>query len=183
MYQKTCTSPAQVIREQLVKRATKTMANYWFIKQNPYQVTNETQMRNFILTQQVVTCPFGHFSEFTQNVISKKYNDENTIWSSKNQDKKFIDEIEIDDIILISFRKEKCILAKITSDPIENFDTGLFVSRHGQSHPYSKIEIINNTTNEPFRPVVRRIEIIKELTFKSSIRRSLCKTDSFKSHI
>jgi hypothetical protein len=100
------------------------------------------------MTQQVVTCPFGHFSEFTQNVISREYNTKHTIWPSRNQDKRFIDEIKIDDIILISFKKEKCILAKIISVSIENFNTGLFVSRHGQSHPYNKIEIINNTTND-----------------------------------
>ena len=147
------------------------MVEYWCIKQNPYQYTDETQMKNFIMNQQVVTCPFGHFEEFTKNVISRKYNKDNLIWSSRNQDKTFIESVKINDIILIPFRHEKCIFAKIISDPIENFETGLFVSRHS-----NKIEIMRNKTIEPFRPIVRRIQIIKETNINPGLRWSICKS-------
>ena len=35
---------------------------FWVLRQNPCANTNQEQMRNFIITQQFITCPFGVLS-------------------------------------------------------------------------------------------------------------------------
>lgn len=71
-----------------------------------------------------------------------------------SQDRKFIEDIKIGDIVLIPFAGLKeCILAKITSEPIYAVDTGLFTT-------ITKGEIDISYGETPFRPVGRKIEII-----------------------
>lgn len=127
--------------------------NFWSIRQNPYTKTNQTQMRDFILSQSVVTCPFGHIGHGRNNVIDRVYNETNSL----SQDRKFIEDIKIGDIIVIPFAGLKeCILAKIVTDPIYAIDTGLF-----HTSTFNKDGI--NLTEEgdtPFCPVGRKIEII-----------------------
>jgi hypothetical protein len=125
--------------------------NFWSIRQNPYAKTNQNQMRDFILSQNVVTCPFGHIGNGRNNVIDGVYNERN----SMSQDRKFIEEVKIGDIVLIPFAGLKeCILAKIISEPIYAVDTGLFTTT-------TKGEIeISEEGDMPFRPVGRKIEII-----------------------
>lgn len=127
--------------------------NFWSIRQNPYANTNQAQMRDFILSQSVVTCPFGHIGNGRNNVIDGVYNERNSL----SQDRKFIEDIKIGDIIVIPFAGLKeCVLAKIISEPIYAIDTGLFYSA-----TYSKVGI--NLTEQgdlPFRPVGRKIEIL-----------------------
>jgi len=125
---------------------------FWTLRQNPYANTNQKQMRELILSQNIVTCPFGHLNEGRNNVLNGVYNEE----QSHSQDRKFIENMNIGDIILIPFAGLKeCILARIISEPIYCLDTGLFTSmRHG------KIQVTNEG-DTPFRPVGRKIQIIR----------------------
>jgi len=109
-------------------------------------------MRDFILSQSVVTCPFGHIGHGRNNVIDGIYNETN----SRSQDRKFIEDIKIGDIIIIPFAGLKeCVLAKIISEPIYAIDTGLFYSS------FNKDGIdLTEQGDTPFRPVGRKIEII-----------------------
>lgn len=125
--------------------------NVWSIRQNPYSNTNQRQMRDLILSQNVITCPFGHIGEGRNNVIDGIYNEKNSL----SQDRKFIEDVKIGDIVLIPFAGLKeCILAKITSEPIYGIDTGLFTTMSAEGIALSA------DGETPFRPVGRNIEII-----------------------
>ena len=125
---------------------------FWSLRQNPYANTNQRQMCEFIISQNIVTCPFGHLNIERNNVINGVYNEE----QSRSQDRKFIENMNIGDIILIPFAGLKeCILARIVSEPIYGVDTGLFTSiRDG------KIQVTNEG-DTPFIPVGRKIQIIR----------------------
>jgi hypothetical protein len=124
---------------------------FWCLRQNPYANTNQIQMREFIISQKIVTCPFGHLSDERNNVIDGNYNEE----ISNSQDRKFIENINIGDIIIIPFAGiMECILARVTSEPIYGFNTNMFSIRLN-----NMIQLSNNE-GIPFRPVARRIEII-----------------------
>ena len=127
---------------------------FWSLRQNPYANTNQRQMREFIISQNIVTCPFGHLNIERNNVINGVYNEE----QSHSQDRKFIENMNIGDIILIPFAGLKeCILARIVSEPIYGVDTGLFTSvRDG------KIQVTHEG-DTPFRPVGRKIQIISKV--------------------
>jgi hypothetical protein len=135
---------------------------FWSIRQNPYANTNQKQIRELIISQNIVTCPFGHLNEGRNNVINGVYNEE----QSNSQDRKFIENINIGDIILIPFKGLKeCIYARIVSEPIYGIDTGLFTSMRD-----GKIQVTTNG-DTPFRPVGRKIQIIrKDLIFKDKRR-------------
>ncbi len=80
------------------------------------------------------------------------YNEE-----SNSQDRRFIEELQQGDIVLIPFAKRRqCILARIVSEPQYAIDTGLFTTIH-----HGKISI--STKGEtPFRPVGRKIQMIRD---------------------
>jgi hypothetical protein len=126
---------------------------FWSLRQNPYANTNQTQMRELIISQSIVTCPFGHFNEARNNVINGVYNEE----QSHSQDRKFIENMNIGDIILIPFAGlSECIIARIVSEPIYGVDTGLFTSMiDGKIH-------VTNEGDTPFIPVGRKIQIIRK---------------------
>ena len=126
---------------------------FWAIRQNPFANTNQRQMRELIISKNIVTCPFGHLDEARNNVINGVYNEEH----SHSQDRKFIENINIGDIILIPFAGLKeCILARIVSEPIYGIDTGLF-----SSMLYGKLQLTNEGIIS-FRPVGRKIHIIRD---------------------
>jgi hypothetical protein len=130
---------------------------FWALRQNPYANTDQCQMRNFIISQNTVTCPFGHLNEERNNVINGSYNEEHPEWKSHSQDRKFIENMNIGDIILVSFAGlRECILARIISQPIYGIDTGLFTSKRDGT---VQISIKGDT---PFRPVGRKIQIIRK---------------------
>jgi len=131
---------------------------FWSIRQNPYANTNQRQMRELIISQNIVTCPFGHLNNERNNVINGVYNEE----QSHLQDRKFIENMNIGDIILIPFAGlRECILARIVSEPIYGVDTGLFTSIYD-----GQISLTNEGIT-PFRPVGRKIHIIRtDVIFK-----------------
>ena len=125
---------------------------FWCLRQNPYGNTNQKHMRELIISQNIVTCPFGHLDDLRNNVINGVYNEE----QSQSQDRKFIENMNIGDIIIIPFAGLKeCILGRIVSEPIYGYDSGLFTSMID-----GKIQVTNEG-NIPFRPVGRKIEIIR----------------------
>lgn len=129
---------------------------FFSIRQNPGSRTNQLQMRDLIISQSIVTCPWaGGGGLETKKVTNHIYNETHHCWSSKGQDRKFIEDINIGDIIVIPFKDIKyCIVARIKSDPIYNYDTGLFyVNINGER------KILHNGEIQ-YLPVVRKIEII-----------------------
>ena len=134
---------------------------YWVLRQNYGQKTDQTQMKNLILNQKCVTCPWGGWGAQRQNVIDGIYNDKSIARPggrlSKGQDRRFVEEMNIGDIILIPFAKKNgCIVARITSNVQYSIDTGLCWTEHDDHITLSE------TGDLPFRPVGRRIEIIKD---------------------
>ena len=130
---------------------------YWSLRQNPYVNTNQAQMREIILSQHFVSCPFGHITEECKNNIQTGlYNAE-----AKSQDKKFIENMNVGDIVLIPFAGIKeCILARIVSEPIYSVETGLFANKdvHDGKITFSTRPESEEATG--FRPIGRQIEII-----------------------
>jgi predicted Mrr-cat superfamily restriction endonuclease len=94
--------------------------NFWVLRQNYAEITNQTDMKSMILSQKFVTCPWGGWGLARQNVIDGIYNAKTSDISgrhSSNQDKKFVETIQIGDIVLIPFANSKeCIICKIVSD-------------------------------------------------------------------
>lgn len=136
--------------------------NFWILRQNYAEITNQTDMKNLILSQKFVTCPWGGWGLPRQNVIDGIYNAKTSDRSgrhSSNQDRKFVEKIKIGDIVLIPFASRKeCIIGRIVSDVDYCIDTGLYWSEQG-----SQIKISdNNTEGLSFKPVGRRIEILSE---------------------
>ena len=135
--------------------------NCWVLRQNYGSKTDQLQMKNLIVSQKCVTCPWGGWGPERQNVIDGIYNDKTITGPrgrlSKGQDRRFVNEMNIGDIILIPFAKQNgCIVARITSNVEYSIDTGLCWSENN-----NRITI-SETGDLPFRPVGRRIEIIKD---------------------
>ena len=134
--------------------------NFWVLRQNYGEKTDQSQMKNLILNQKFVTCPWGGWGLERQNVIDGLYNKQivrSGGRSSSNQDKKFVEDMKIGDIVLIPFAKKRgCIIARITSDVEYSIDTGLFWTENKDK------TTIDEQGDLPFRPVGRRIEIIRD---------------------
>jgi hypothetical protein len=136
---------------------------YWVLRQNYGSKTNQRQMKALIKQQKIVTCPWGGWSKSRQNVVDGIFNeDEDNITrpggrSSKGQDRKFVEDMKIGDIVLIPFtHKQGCIVARIVSDVNYAINTGLYWRENNAQIT------ISASGDLPFRPVGRQIEIITE---------------------
>jgi hypothetical protein len=133
---------------------------FWVLRQNYAETTNQDDMKKLIKSQQFVTCPWGGWGIPRQNVIDNIYNEnvcDESRRSSNGQDRKFVEEMNIGDIVLIPFANNNgCFIARITSNVEYAIDTGLYWKKEGET-----INIGNND-GLPFRPVGRYIEIISE---------------------
>jgi hypothetical protein len=131
-------------------------ANLWILRQNYAEITNQKDMRELIINQKFVTCPWGGWGEPKQNVMNHKYNEKFPEKSSRGQDRKFVEDMEIGDIVLIPFAKRReCIIVRICSNVEYEIETGLFWNQQG-----NQIKI--GSEGQPFKPVGRRIEILNE---------------------
>lgn len=168
------------ITETINKKEITDSVSIWCLRQNPYENTDQLQMKNFILDNGIITCPFAHFGEERKNVIDETYNE--TIGGesgrvSMSQDRKFVEEIKIGDIVVIPFRGLKeCLVLKIVSEPIYDIKTNLFttVTQNGI--------FIRDTGDIPFCPAVgRKVEIINSsIKFRNKRflgKHSLCRID------
>ena len=145
----------------LLRMSLQLQNNFWVLRQNYGEKTDQEQMRNLITSQKIVSCPWGGWGIERENVINGQYNnapsDRPGSRSSKNQDKRFVEEMKIGDIVLIPFPKKRgCIVARISSDVEYSIDTGMF-----WTEKESRITI-GEEGNLPFRPVGRHIQIIKD---------------------
>jgi len=133
---------------------------FWVLRQNYAEKTNQVQMKNLILEQKFITCPWGGWGQERENVINEIYNCvpcREGGRSSSNQDVKFVEEMNIGDIVVIPFAKEtECIVARVTSNVEYAINTGLYYSGVNDT----QIQITEEG-DCPFRPVGRRIEIIR----------------------
>lgn len=133
------------------------MVSYWVLRQNYAEITNQSQIMSLILTKKIVTCPWGGWGLAKENVIRGYYNETTSDKSgrtSSGQDRKFVEDIMVGDIILIPFTGIKgCIVARITSLPQE-INTGLYWKENDGHINISKHE------GTPFMPIGRYLEII-----------------------
>ena len=131
---------------------------FWVLRQNYGEITNQKNMRDFILSTHFITCPWGGWGEHRTKVINGVFNEKSVDESkrtSRGQDRKFVQEMKIGDIVLIPFKGQKtCVLARIIGDVEYGIDTGMFWRKSNDK------VMIDVAGGEPFRPVVRRIEIL-----------------------
>jgi len=129
---------------------------YWILRQNYGEKTDQTDVRQLIMSQKFVSCPWGGWGVHCENVVNGVFNDNPSIGRSANsQDRKFIRDMQIGDIVLIPFAGQNtCIVAQITSDVEYKIDTGLSWSEQN-----GKIKL--GDKGEPFCPVGRYVEILQ----------------------
>jgi len=134
--------------------------NFWVLRQNYSEKTNQKEMKELILSQRFITCPWGGWGQERENVVNEIYNKfpcREGGRSSLNQDFKFVEHMKIGDIVVIPFSKEsECIVARVIGDVEYAINTGLYYS--GVNDTQIRI---GKEGDLPFRPVGRRIEIIR----------------------
>ena len=135
--------------------------NFWVLRQNYGEITDQKDMINLIKEKRLVTCPWGGWGTPRQNVIDGIYNTrvcDESRRSSKGQDRRFVEEIKIGDIIVIPFvgRKE-CIVARIVSNVDYATECGL-----SWKNINGLIKISKEVDGLPFRPISRHIEILND---------------------
>ena len=130
--------------------------NMFFLRQNFGAITNQDDVRSFILINKVITSPFGHIAEYAENTRNGIYNENHPDWASRSQDRRFHDMLGIGDFVIITFTKQRnCIIARVVSEPYNDYKSGLFTS-------FVNDEIrIGQVGDTPFNPVIRHIEIIR----------------------
>ena len=135
---------------------------HWILRQNYCSKTDQNAVRQLIMSQKFISCPWGGWGVHRENVLAGVFNNKPSIGrSSSGQDRKFVEEMQIGDIVLIPFAgKNTCIIARIVGD-IDEFDTGL-----SWKEINDKIKL--GTEGSPFSPVGRRIEIINSDFMKPS---------------
>ena len=154
---------------------------FWVLRQNYGEMTNQSDMYSLIKEHQIVTCPWGGWGSPRQNVIDGIYNThipDESGRTSLGQDRRFVEEMNIGDIVVIPFTHQReCIVARITSDV--EFATE---SRLNWKQEEGGIRIGNFSEGLPFRPVARRIKIISDNFICEDKRRlgilTLCKLNS-----
>jgi hypothetical protein len=160
--------------------------NFWVLRQNYGEITNQTDMKKIITSQKIVTCPWGGWGIPRQNVIDGIYNENVTDISRRTscgQDRKFVEEMRVGDIVLIPFKgKKECILARITSDVEYAINTGLYWKEYQDDNKIRICDIVDGTH---FRPVGRHIEIINDKYVPKSAanRMSLSKMKKMKNDV
>ena len=134
---------------------------FWVLRQNYGEITNQRDMCALVKEQQFVTCPWGGWGLPRQNVIDGIYNEcasDESRRSSLGQDRRFVEEMEVGDIVLIPFTKQReCIVARIVSGVEYAAESGL-----NWKQDEDKIRVGVFSEGLPFRPVARRIEIIND---------------------
>jgi hypothetical protein len=132
--------------------------NYWVLRQNYGEKTDQIKMRELNL-KGIITCPWGGEGNARKNVIDGVYNEmvphKPGGRLSKGQDRRFVEEMKVGDIVLIAYAKQRtCIIARISSSIEYSIDTGLYWTDKGDF-----IEL-TETGDKPFFPVGRQIEIL-----------------------
>lgn len=144
---------------------------HWVLRQNYGEKTYQPDMKNFIKSENFITCPWGGWGEHRQTIIDGKFN-----ILANNQDRKFIKDMKIGDIVLIPFSKHNgndngMFLAEITSDVVYDLENEFKYDIKG------KTTRIQKSSGEIFRPIGRHIKIVHEYdeTIPGLPRRTLSK--------
>lgn len=153
----------------------KELQKMWMVRQNPYQKTDSKSMFEFINKHKIITCPFAHTYEYSSIVENGEFSPIIRGWSAGGQDKKFIESIQIRDIVLIPFKKlNKIIIARVISSIQKpKLFTDLFTikDKNGNvveitSNPEFYQEYLQDYTIElNFCPIYRNIEILNIIDF------------------
>jgi len=158
----------------LIKRkSNKSIKNpnvYW-VRQNPYKLTDQQAIYNLIQKRSIVTVPFGHTKNYKFNCINvNSMNSDETMviadingWESNLQDIDFFN-LPTHTIIVILFSGiHKCIIAELIDNPHTVTvckDTDMY--EHYNNH--DEITIINNHISQnKFEPLCRNIKIHNEI--------------------
>jgi predicted Mrr-cat superfamily restriction endonuclease len=161
------------------------LRNYWCLRQNDGENMDQNSMYNFIIETSIVVCPWGFSGICKKNISEKLYNETSDLSPekvSKSQDRKFIEEINIDDIIIIPFlNTNRCIIGKITSETIYDINTNYSIVRSSSG---KKLVKYSTDELEKCEPIGRFIEILDSnyiIKDKRCLgRQSLCKTKFIK---
>ena len=98
------------------------MENLVCVRQNPYELRSKC-FYSFIEKENIITCPYGHNKNFSEKINEGTYN----LDVSSGQDKKFIEDLKIDDYVIIPIEKtKKCIIKKVVSEPKEKTFFNIF---------------------------------------------------------
>ena len=128
------------------------------IRQNP-SALKSSDFIDFIKNNNLITCPWGHSNDCTDNVWNRMYNVE-----AKGQDKKFCEELNVGDYVVIPIeRKKKFMLKKITNSQLKcKTFRNMYAIKEGNR--YVKILNENSITTE-FENPKYCIEFMK-MTYK-----------------
>lgn len=134
---------------------------YWCLRQNDGENMDQSSMYNFIIDTGIVFCPWGLSGICKKNVADKLYNETINLSPekvSKSQDRKFVEEMNIGDIVLIPFLKSnRCIVGRISSNVIYDMDTNYSIVYSSKG---KKLVKYNSDELEQCKPIGRFIEII-----------------------
>jgi hypothetical protein len=133
----------------------------YIVRQNPHENTCQSDMRKFILSKELLTCPYGHIGTAREKVMDRVFNSD----ISLSQDRKFIQDLRVGDLVLVPFAGSKertCILARILSDPFCEFNTGyIYRMEDGKIRVVPFYEGDIREGDIAFCPVVRKIQILR----------------------
>lgn len=160
----------------------------WMLRQNPCGKTNQISMMEFIKKEMIITCPFGHVTEasnYVDQFVFNTYDEDGK--TSGNQDRRFVRDMKIGDIVLIPFVKHEnpnILVVKVESDamPSKSFKDMLVIYEQGTvvkiTHDLNGQYTGSQYEVKLFRPVYRKISILIEIERPEEIsflQRSFCK--------
>lgn len=98
------------------------------VRQNAHEVRS-SDFYSFVEEESLITCPYGHTIHLTKNIHNGKYNTE-----ANGQDKKFIENLCVNDYIVIPIEgMKKCIIKRITSEPkVKIFENIFDIRKNGK---------------------------------------------------
>ena len=145
--------------------------NIWVIRQNNGGHTNQSFMKKFNIDYGTIICPWGIFGESRSCIIDRHYNENNPSWSSGGQDRMFVENINIGDILVIMYSKIKeCVIAEVVSDVNFEKSTDLKISELKKEDGKASY-IISEDGEFEFRPITRDIRIIRDNVMFTDKRR------------
>lgn len=144
---------------------------YWCLRQNPYAKTDQNDMYNYITQTNYITAPFGHINEYKDNVVNLTYNNSHPKWASMGQDKLFMEEMKVGDIVFIPLKQDsRVIVCKITGGTTVDRDSKYKITEVNKQYKLNQTEM----DGKVFEPIVRPIKVIKVLMKGTEITDMRC---------
>ena len=137
--------------------------NIWVIRQNNGGLTNQRIMKKLNTDDRFVICPWGIFGESRNRIIDGVYNKNHESWDSGDQDRTFVENINIGDILVIMYNGIKeSVIARVTSDVNFAKTTDLKISELPGKNDNKVSYMISDEGDFPFRPISRDISVIND---------------------